>query len=301
MKVNILLPIGLMLLLGCQAQKESSLDVKAYQQEVDAWHRNRVENDLKGPTGWLNLAGLFWLNEGFNTFGSGEENDLVFPEGKIAANAGTFSLQQGLVTLTAQKDSEIMHEDSIVTSMVVHYPDSSFYPMMIHGSLQWFVIERNGAVGVRLRDLESEAVANFEGVDRYPIDPHWRVEADFEWAEGNRTIDVTNILGQTYAQASPGTLVFAIDGKTYRLDVLDEGGEEYFVIFGDKTNELETYPSGRYMYISKPDNNGMVIVDFNKSYNPPCAFSSFATCPVPPKQNVLGLSIRAGEKNFSDH
>lgn len=290
-----------MLILGaCKTKQESIIDLVAYQQEVDDWHANREES-LKSENGWLNLAGLYWLNEGFNTFGSAPTNDVVFPEGKMEANAGTFVVQNGKVTIEVAKGVEIRMDSLPITKEVIHYPDSSFQPVLSYGSLRWLIIDRSGKLGVRLRDVESEAVANFQGVDRYPVDIDWRLEATFEKYDPIRQIDITNILGQTYQQPCPGALVFTIDGNEYRLDVIDEGGDDYFVIFGDKTNEHETYPSGRYMYVNQPDAEGKVIVDFNKAYNPPCAFSDYATCPLPPRQNLLDVAIRAGEKNYGKH
>lgn len=291
----------LFLITACNSKKESVIDVASYQNEIEAWHANRVENDLKGDRGWLNLAGLYWLNEGFNTFGSTPTNDVVFPTGKIDANAGTFLVQQGKVIMNVADAVEIMKDGVTVTNEIIHIPDSSYYPLLSHGSLQWLIIDRSGKLGVRLRDLESEAVANFKGVDRYPVDLTWRMEAYFEKYTPIKQIDITNILAQTYQQPCPGALVFSIDGNEYRLDVIDEGGEEYFVIFGDKTNEQETYPSGRYMYVGQPDPEGKVLVDFNKAYNPPCAFTEYATCPLPPRQNILDVAITAGEKNFGNH
>lgn len=301
MRATTLFLIGL-IFTNCSPKKEHQIDVVAYQNEVNAWHANRVEKDLVGANGWLNLAGLYWLNEGFNTFGSASTNDIVFPEGKIAANAGTFVVQQGKVTMEVAKGVNILKDSTEVLSEVIHYPDSSYYPLLNHGSLQWLIIDRSGKLGVRLRDLESKAVANFAGVDRYRVDPVWRIEASFEKYEPIKQIAITNIVGQTYTQPCPGALVFKIDDKTYRLDAIDDGTEgEYFIIFGDKTNEHETYPSGRYMYVKKQDEGGNVIVDFNKAYNPPCAFTQFATCPLPPSQNVLDIAIKAGEKNFGTH
>ena len=290
------------LIISCTPQKESVIDRAAYQNEIDSWHANRVEEQLVGDNGWLNLAGLYWLNEGFNTFGSDASNDVVFPSGKIDANAGVFVVQQGKVTMEVNKGVKIVRDSMLVTREVMHYPDSSFYPLYSHGSLQWLIIDRSGKLGVRLRDLQSEAVKKFEGVERYPVDPKWRVEAAFEKYDPVRQIAITNILGQTYQSPCPGALVFEIEGKTYRLDVIDDGTEgEYYILFGDQTNEHETYPSGRYMYVKHPDAEGKVVVDFNKGYNPPCAFTEFATCPLPPRQNFLGLNITAGEKNFGKH
>ncbi len=297
---TILYTLGLILMIGCTQEKGQSEDPMAHRQEIDEWHAKR-ERSLKSDDGWLNLAGLYWLNEGFNTFGSATTNDIVFPEGKIAANAGTFMVQNGRVTIEASKDVEIRMDTTVISRALIHVPDSSFYPVLSHGSLKWLVISRSGKLGVRLRDLESEAVANFKGVDRYPVDLSWRLKASFERYDPVKQIDITNILGQTYQQPCPGALVFEINGATYRLDAIDEGGDEYFVIFGDKTNEHETYPSGRYMYVSLPDADNMVTVDFNKAYNPPCAFTAYATCPLPPRQNILDVAIEAGEKNFGTH
>ncbi len=287
---------------ACVSNKEGVVDFAAYQKEVNDWHADRVENALKGKNGWLNLAGLFWLDEGFNTFGSAPTNDIVFPEGKMAANAGTFVVRQGTVTMEVSKEIKITVDSVEVTSGVIHIPDSSFYPVSGYGSLRWLIIDRSGKLGVRLRDLESEAVANFTGVDRYDVDLAWRIEGRFEKYEPIRQIEITNILGQTYTQPCPGALVFDIGDATYRLDAIADGTEgEYFIIFGDKTNEHDTYPSGRYMYVKREDEHGKIIVDFNKSYNPPCAFTEFATCPLPPRQNVLDVAITAGEKNFGEH
>ncbi|MFZ1809081.1 MAG: DUF1684 domain-containing protein [Cyclobacteriaceae bacterium] len=292
----------LILIISCSPKKETVIDVAAYENEVNAWHADRVEKQLVGDNGWLNLAGLYWLNEGFNTFGSDPSNDVVFPEGKMAPNAGTFVVQQGKVTMEVNEGVEILKDSISVNHEVIHIPDSSFYPVMSYGTLEWLVIDRSGKLGVRLRDLDSEAVKDFTGVERYPIDPKWRVEATFEKYDPIRYIDITNILGQTYQSPCPGALVFTIDGEEYRLDAIDDGTEgEYYILFGDKTNETETYPSGRYMYVKHPDEEGKVIVDFNKGYNPPCAFTEFATCPLPPKQNGLTLTITAGEKNFGHH
>jgi uncharacterized protein (DUF1684 family) len=178
------------------------------------------------------------------------------------------------------------------------HPDSSQAPVASHGSSQWFVIRRDKDVGIRLRDLTSKAVQEFKGIERFPVDLQWRVTARFQPTEG-KTIDITNVLGQTNGQKSPGTLTFELGGETYSLDVLEGGKDEFFLIVGDKTNEKETYPSGRYLYVKKPNAEGEVIIDFNKAYNPPCAFTPFATCPLPPRQNILSVAIRAGEKNYS--
>ena len=298
-KVNITLAV-LIILSSCMVKTQSQLDSGAYFDEIDNWHQHRVENSLKGPQGWLNLAGLYWLKEGSNTFGSDQDNDLVFPD-KMPGKTGSFILQNGEVRMQLAEGVVVQCEGQPVSAKVLYYPDSAYFPVSTYGSIQYHVVRRAGELGIRVRDLESGAVVQFKGVDRYPVDPRWRLKASFEAADPSRTLEVTNIVGQTYPQSSPGTLVFNIDGETYKLDVLDEGGEEYFVIFGDNTNGESTYPSGRYMYVKKPDEAGNVMVDFNKSYNPPCAFTDYATCPLPPRQNILDVDIPAGEKKYTLH
>jgi hypothetical protein len=136
-------------------------------------------------------------------------------------------------------------------------------------------------------------------MDYFPIDPKWRVEAKLVPHDPPRTIPITNIVGQTTQEKSPGALEFQIDGKSYRLDpIIEQGEPRYFVIFKDETSRAETYPAGRYVYTDPAGADGRVILDFNRAYNPPCVFTPFATCPLPPRQNVLPLRIEAGEKNY---
>lgn len=298
MKGNCLLTI-LIIFGNCTSKKgsEATLDPIVYATEIDGWHKKRVE-ELKGPKGWLNVTGLFWLNEGITTFGSGSQNNIVFPEGKIPEFAGFFMLKQNTVLLETS-DAGITCQGKPVKTQIIYHPDSAKALVLDYGSLQWLIIKRDTKYGVRLRDFKNPAIEGFKGIERYPVDGAWRAEAKFEKADSSRTIMITNVLGQTTPQLSPGTLVFALKGKEYRLDVLDEGGDEYFMIFGDVTNAKETYGAGRYLYVKHPDENGNTLVDFNKAYNPPCAFTEFATCPLPPKQNVLDIAVTAGEKDYS--
>jgi uncharacterized protein len=299
MRVTIYLLLTL-IVLSCSSKKSGeSLDIKAYKTEIDQWHEERIES-LKSSTGWLNLAGLFWLKDGVSTFGSDENNDIVFPQDKIPAKAGLFLLQNGVVSMTALPDVEIRLNEKPIKTSVIFHSDSTRQPKLSHGTLQWFIIKRDDQFGVRLRDLESTTVTEFHGIERYEVNPEFRTEAILEVQATPKRIDITNVLGQTTAQESPGTLVFTINEKEYRLDALLED-EELFVIFGDPTNENETYPSGRYVYAKKPGADGKTILDFNKAYNPPCAFTPFATCPLPPSQNVLPIAITAGEKNYKGY
>jgi uncharacterized protein (DUF1684 family) len=285
-----------LLMLSDCAPKTEALDPD-YLKEIEQWHAKRIER-LKGPSGWLNVAGLFWLKNGISSFGTGQDNDIVFPSALGAEKAGFFVLENGTVKQLIREEVVVTSSGLPVKELVVYNPDSSRQQVMEAGSLQWFIIKRDSKYGVRLRDFNHAALTSFHGVDRYPVDASWKVIAHWEATPG-RTIAITNILGQTTPQASPGTLVFTLDGNEFRLDALDEGDpDELFIIFGDDTNAKETYGAGRYLYVPRPNAQGQVTLDFNKSQNPPCAFTDFATCPLPPIQNVLSLGITAGEKDF---
>jgi hypothetical protein len=166
------------------------------------------------------------------------------------------------------------------------------------GSLNFFVIKRGDRVGVRIRDKASPVLASFKGIDEYPIQPEWRIVARFEPSK-DKKIPIANIIGQVEDETSPGAVVFDWRGKTYRIDAL-EGGDDggLFLIFGDQTNGKETYGAGRFLDTEAPK-DGKVVVDFNTAYNPPCAFTAFATCPLPPAGNKLQLRVEAGEKKFA--
>lgn len=269
-----------------------------YVAEINAWHEKRIES-LTGETGWLNVVGLHWLEEGENTFGAAKSNDIVFPRGDD--RLGSLFLENGKVRIVANERAEIFAgENRRVAFLTIYDPDAEASPVVLaHESLRWYIIKRQDKYGVRLRDLEAEAVKQFEGVERFPIDEKWRIEATLEPAEG-KTVDVTNVIGQTGPRQSPGTLVFEINGETYRLDPV-ASGDQLFVIFGDATNGVETYGAGRFLYAAKPDENGKTILDFNKAYNPPCAFTAFATCPLPPPQNKLSVEVLAGEQSWGEH
>jgi uncharacterized protein (DUF1684 family) len=267
-----------------------------YTKEIKDWDANRVVR-LKSETGWLNLAGLFWLDEEKNTFGTGKENKFVFPAGTITEKGGYFVREGSKVTLIANYKTDIKVNGVSAQEALVFHPDSSLVPTMSYGDLRWSIIQREDRIGVRLRNLKSENISHFKGIERFPIDINWRIKAKLIKDKKIKTIPISNVLGQTIQTKIAGKLIFSINNIEYQLDALDED-EELFVIFGDKTNVDETYPAGRFVYASKPDKLGFTYLDFNKAYNPPCAFTSFATCPLPPKQNILPIKITAGEKVF---
>lgn len=297
--LSFLLPICTFLLFlslsGCDRTRSQDIDEAAYRKEFAVWQHKRIAN-LKGPTGWLNVAGLFWLKQGPNTFGDAPTNDVVFPEGKISSYAGLFRVVGDSVYVTTGIDAGITREDgSPVTAALIYTPDSLV--VLKHDSLQWFIIKRGPRLGVRLRDLKHENLMAFSGIETYPIDLHWRVKATFVPHDATKRISITDITGTTTEQESPGKLTFELDNTAYQLDALG-GGDNLFIIFADETNGVDTYGSGRFVYAALPGTDGKTVLDFNKSINPPCAFTAYATCPLPPPQNHLAVRITAGEKNY---
>jgi uncharacterized protein len=270
----------------------------AYQQEVDSWHSKRIES-LKSESGWLNLAGLYWLEEGKNSFGAAKENKIIFPSGAITDKAGTFERTGNTVTFHAAEGTKVLVDGKEVKHAVVFNPDSTRNPTLSYGNLKWNFIKRDDKIGLRLRDLKSPTLTHFKGIERFPVKEDWKAEATVQKTAAS-TIAITNVLGQTNQQKTPGTLVFTIEGKEYKLDPIDEGSK-LLLVFGDATSGNETYPAGRFISVDKPDANGKTVIDFNKAYNPPCAFSPYATCPLPPKQNILPIPVTAGEKSFGNH
>lgn len=288
--------IGLVCLTLFNAGAQTS---PAYQKELDAWVAQRVA-DLKADDGWLNLVGLHWLEEGKNAFGSGDGNKIIFPKNSIVENAGYFERNGNTVKLVVANNAPIQVDGKPVTEAIIFAPGMENIPVVSSGNLRWSVIKREDKIGVRVRDLSSPLAASFTGTERFAADKKWIIPAKLQVPIIPASISITNVLGQTTAQKSPGKLAFSIDGKQYTLDAMEEG-DELFMVFGDATSGVTTYPAGRFVYAKKPGADGNTVIDFNKAYNPPCAFTNYATCPLPPRQNILPVAVTAGEKNYGDH
>lgn len=266
-----------------------------YLEEVNQWHERR-QSRLKEETGWLNLAGLFWLKEGNNSFGSAKDNNIVFPSGP--AYIGKLMLKDSVITLSVNSGVEVLNEGKPVKEVALRDDHSENTTYLETGSLGWNIIKRTNGFAIRLRDLESPVIKEFNGIDRFPVNEDWRIEAKFEEYDPPKKIIIPDVTGIVDEELSPGAVKFIVDGNEYRLDAVDAGKRLWF-IFADETSGKETYGAGRYLYADKPDSNGIVILDFNLAYNPPCVFTKYATCPFPPEQNYLKLRIAAGEKMWN--
>jgi uncharacterized protein len=266
----------------------------SYQREIDQWHKKRIEN-LKTENGWLTLVGLYWLHEGANSFGSGKNNKIIFPDGTIASTAGTFERTGNKIKLKVTPGVIILIDGKSVHEAVIFDADSGREPVVSSGNLKWVIIKRDSKIGVRLRNIKSPALTAFKGVDCFKVDTFWRIPAHLQRPEKVSTVPITNIIGQTTQENAAGKLVFQIDGKKYSLIAL-QMEKELFIIFADSTSGVTTYPTGRFLHVKDPGPDGNTYIDFNKSYNPPCAFTPYATCPLPPKENRLTVRVTAGEK-----
>ncbi len=287
-------------LTSCEKPQSRKDNDREYENAVREWHRYHIKS-LTEPDSWLSLAGLYWLKEGENRFGSAATNDIVFPQGKAPDFIGVFILESGRVRVVINKGIHVRSNNSIVTETVMQNDATGLPTELELGSLSWHIIKRADKFGVRLRDSEHPRLKAFKGIETYPIDPQWSVTARFEPYDPPRKITMPTVLGTVNEENCPGALVFEVGGKTCRLDpIADPEDESFFIIFADETSGGETYGGGRFLGVNRPGKDGTTVIDFNLAYNPPCAFSEFATCPLPPAQNRLGVRITAGEKKYED-
>ena len=269
----------------------------SYQQEINNWHKQRIR-DLKAENGWLNLTGLLWLEQGRNNFGSAADNQLVFPKGTIPKHAGYFYRDNDTVSMTIFTGVPVTIMGKPVNNSLLFQNDTTVPVISAHGNLRWTIIKRGNRLAVRLRNLDHAQLKQFKGIKRFPVDTAWKITATLQTKHLAGTIPITNVLGQTSNLKLAGRLHFTINNQSYSLDALEEG-DELFIIFADATNAKKTYPSGRFLYVNKPGADGQIFIDFNKAINPPCAFTPFATCPLPPRQNRLPVPVTAGEQRYA--
>jgi uncharacterized protein (DUF1684 family) len=290
-------------LLALSAATEGAPAPEPYRSEIEAWRAKRIAS-LKREDGWLSLVGLFWLQEGENRLGSdAASNRIVFPRDTTPKTMGSLDVSRGVVTLRAAPDSDLMSDGHPVLTTLTLRSDAEGSPTIVkHGRISFFLIKRGERLGVRVKDSANPTLLSFHGLDNYPVDRQWRFDARFDAYMPSKTIAVPSILGNVDQEKSPGAVVFQVAGHSYRIDAVQESGsEDLFLIFGDQTNGVETYGGGRFLYTAPPDKDGRVVLDFNKAYNPPCVFTPYATCPLPPAQNRLALRVEAGEKKYGSH
>jgi uncharacterized protein (DUF1684 family) len=253
-----------------------------YAKEVEQYRAQR-ETALKQDEGWLTVVGLFRLKEGDNRVGGGEPNEIALPKA-APAHLGKITFSRGQAVYYAEgKPGTILRPNVDVITV---------------GQIKFFLIRRGEELFVRVKDNNSKIRRDFTGLKWFPIDPSWKIAAKFTPYDQPKTMMFDSQNGIKQPMKSPGFATFTKDGKEYRLEPVIEGHELMF-IFRDATSNKTTYGAARFLY-AEFAKNGTVVLDFNKTINPPCAFTPFATCPLPPPQNRLTLAIAAGEKKYSD-
>lgn len=300
LKSRALVPaIAALALAGCGDGKVET--PAAYVAEVDDWHAGRITR-LRSDTGWLTLVGLHELDPArVNTLGSDPAATVRLVD-KAPARIGELAGLDGRWTFAADPGTAVTLADSAstpVTALEMVTDRAGAPTTLACGSLVFFVIERQGAFFLRVKDRESQVLRDFAGIDRYPVDARWRVQARLEPGPG--TVKVPDVLGHETEEPSPGTLVFRLDGRECRLTPTGGPGEPLFLVFGDATNGQGTYGGGRFLSTPAPAADGTVTLDFNQAYNPPCVFTPYATCPLPGKGNTLKVAVEAGEKVWGEH
>jgi uncharacterized protein (DUF1684 family) len=262
-----------------------------YKDEITDW-RTKHEAGLKNPNGWLSVAGLFWLHDGPNAVGSDPQSDVVLP--------GSAPRRAGVLTFHNDKVSFEPAGKGFPGKRGALRADAEGHPDVVEiAGVELTIIRRGEKTGVRLRDPNAATRRDFPGLKWFPVDERWRVKAKWTAYSEPKTIAITNILGMTDQEPSPGYAEFTMQGQKLRLEPVLEDNMLFF-IFKDQTSGKSTYGAGRFLYADLAK-NGEVILDFNKAENPPCAFTAFATCPLPPRQNALAAPVEAGELNFGHH
>jgi hypothetical protein len=276
----------------------------AYVAEVERWRSERLAS-LTSESGWLTLVGIHWLKPGVNRFGSAPENDIVLMGQEVPAIAGNLELRpDGSVLLHASAAARITTQGAAVTERALRTDRSGKPDVLTVGSLRMHLIDRSGSIALRVRDPKSPRRTGFNGIDYFPIDSRLKVMATYERYPSPREASVASAQGPAQKMLVPGILRFHIGAKEVSLEpfVSAPNDESFFIVFSDATAGRETYGAGRFLDADVPkDGATSATLDFNEAYSPPCAFSPYATCPLPPRQNVLPFRIEAGEKVPSNH
>lgn len=276
-------------------------DTDSYRHDIQQWQNGRVER-LTAPDGWLSLIGLEWLKPGDNRVGAAADNDIVLHAGPAHLGVVTWAADGNLHLVLAPESGATIDGKSVNEAALVddaHVSGDAEPTRVAFGSASFYVIDRDGRKGLRVKDSEAPTRKHFLGIDRFDTDPSWRIEATWVPAAPGEILEMGSAIGTIDEYEVAGKLQFSRDGQSFEmLPVIEEpGDEQYFIVFADHTSGKETYGAARFLYIDPPV-DGKVVVDFNKAYNPPCAFTAYATCPLAPPENRLDMRVTAGEKNY---
>jgi uncharacterized protein len=264
--------------------------------ELQKWRAER-EAKLKADDGWLSVAGLFWLKEGLNTVGAAADNAIILPAGSAPDHVGAFELREGKTIFHAAGDVTVTANGQPVRELEVKSDEVKQQDVLKLNDLTFLLLKRGARYAIRLKDQNARTRADFAGLRWYPGQDNYRVTAKFIPYEQPKEISIVNILGDIEKMKSPGYVVFNLSGQELSLEAVTSGGDKLFFIFRDLTSGKTTYKPGRFLYAAAPK-DGQVVLDFNQAINPPCAFTAYATCPLPTKRNHLSVAIEAGEQTY---
>jgi len=268
----------------------------SFSADTQKW-REQHETEIKAEDGWLTVSGLFWLKEGTTTIGTGETSDIVLPARSAPVTVGSLELNNGVVSLRVSDGVVVQVNDKPVQEYVMTFETDKPPDQFKVGSLKLGVIKRGNRYGLRVRDKNSPARLHFKGLKWFPARENYRIIATFTAYDEPKEIRIMNVLGDELKLKTPGLLTFTLNGQKFELRPVIEDEKKLFIIFRDLTAGKTTYPAGRFLYADLPK-DGKVVLDFNRAENPPCAFTEFATCPLPPRQNFMNTAINAGEMRF---
>ena len=286
----------LLALLAGNFAHAADVNSPAYQKDYGEWKAD-LANDLK--KNWLTLVGLFWLKEGTNRVGGDHKDEVPLPEGRVPPQVGTIEFHAGKAEFKALAGAKVTSDGKPVTTMELK-PDVSGHATVLQiGDIRMHLIQRGQKFGMRVKDANSEYLAKFNGLQFFPLSQNYVVTAKYVPYDKPKTVSVPTQIGQDAQMDSPGYVEFTLNGQKQHLQVLSEGTKELFFVIKDSTSGKETYPAGRFLY-ADPPKDGKVELDFNRAYSPPCAWTPYATCPLPPKENYMTVRVEAGEK-FQGH
>lgn len=294
-KFNHTICFGYIMILAGLSCNQHIGKVSQYEAEISSFRLERLEG-LKAPDGWTTLAGLYWLKAGVNFVGSNAENDLVFPD-NTPQRLGHFDLQNNEVFFTSQSEVLVNSSKSARLHNYKLKADNTGKPTLLSWkSYQWHLIKRGSNFGIRLKDSLYPTRFLLDTIPCFPNDIDWRIEASISYQDTHRTVNINNVIGLNNASKIAATLSFMVNDRPYKLYAINGGPDAFFVIFADLTTGDTTYGGGRYLYPKRPNKGFKTYLDFNQAINPPCVFTAYATCPLPPPENKLTVAIEAGEK-----
>jgi len=263
-----------------------------YRQQIEQW-RAQHQKELTADDGWLTVAGLDWLKEGENRIGADPASEVPLPDHSLPGRVATISFHAGQAALHPMSGVPLLLNGKPAKQTALHEDTD----ILAINRLKFYLIRRGERTGIRLKDNDSPERKRFAGLTWYPVDPAWRIRAKFTAWDKPHSIAFTNTIGQKETDQSPGYVTFTRNGREYRLEPTLEDGTLFFV-FRDRTSGKTTYGASRFLY-TETAKDGIVFLDFNRAENPPCAFTAYATCPLPPPQNRLDVAVEAGEQKYN--